>query len=82
VLHLGRLLALLANIRLGWKDLPGTNTLAYYGNPYFTAVISFMILAPGCIDLKIVAANNKTGQLTHFLKKINTPDFTCFCGSS
>ncbi len=22
--------ALLANIRLGWKSLPGTNTLAYY----------------------------------------------------
>ncbi len=20
------------NTRLGWKDLPGTNTLAYYGN--------------------------------------------------
>jgi hypothetical protein len=24
----GRLLALPANIRLGWKSLPGTNTLA------------------------------------------------------
>ncbi len=24
-----RLLALLANIRLGWKGLPGTNTLDY-----------------------------------------------------
>ncbi len=22
-----------ANIRLGWKGLPGTNTLAYYENP-------------------------------------------------
>ncbi len=27
------------NTRLGWKGLPGTNTLAYYG--------SFMIQAPG-----------------------------------
>jgi hypothetical protein len=26
----GRLLALPTNIRLGWKDLQGTNTLAYY----------------------------------------------------
>ncbi len=26
-------LALFANFRLGWKDLPGTNTLAYYKNP-------------------------------------------------
>ncbi len=25
-------LALCANIRLGWKGLPGTNTLAYYEN--------------------------------------------------
>jgi hypothetical protein len=28
-------LALLANIRLGWKGLPGTNTLAYYGQKEF-----------------------------------------------
>jgi predicted small integral membrane protein len=26
-------LALSANIRLGWKGLSGTNTLAYYENP-------------------------------------------------
>ncbi len=32
MLYLGRLLALLANIELGWKGLPGTNTLAYYEN--------------------------------------------------
>ncbi len=29
----GKLLALPANIRLGWKGLPGTNTQAYYENP-------------------------------------------------
>jgi hypothetical protein len=29
----GRLLALPTNIRLGWKGLPGTSTLAYYENP-------------------------------------------------
>ncbi len=27
---LGCPLTLLPNIRLGWKDVPGTNTLAYY----------------------------------------------------
>ena len=35
------------NIRLGWKGLSGTNTLAYYGNPKIAAVISLMIQAPG-----------------------------------
>jgi len=29
----GRPLALPTNIRLGWKGLPRTNTLAYYENP-------------------------------------------------
>jgi hypothetical protein len=31
-------LALSANIRHGWKNLPGTNTLAYYENPQITLV--------------------------------------------
>jgi hypothetical protein len=29
----GRLLASFTNIRLSWKSLPRTNTLAYYENP-------------------------------------------------
>jgi hypothetical protein len=29
---LGKALALLTNIRLGWIGFPGTNTLAYYKN--------------------------------------------------
>jgi len=29
-----RLLALPTNTRLGWGGLPGTNILAYYGNPF------------------------------------------------
>jgi hypothetical protein len=33
VLHSGRLLVLISNIRLGCWGLPGTNTLAYYENP-------------------------------------------------
>ncbi len=35
-----------ANIRLGWKGLPRTNTLAYYENPSIMAVKSFVGLAP------------------------------------
>ena len=42
----GRLLTLLSNIRLGWKGLPRTNTLAYYENPLITAVKSFIVQAP------------------------------------
>ncbi len=38
--------ALTANIRPGWKCLPGTNTLAYYEDLYLTAVKSFITLAP------------------------------------
>jgi hypothetical protein len=30
--------ALPTNIRLGWKGIPGTNTLAHYENPQITAV--------------------------------------------
>jgi hypothetical protein len=30
-------------IRLGWKGLPGTNTLAYYENPQITAVKKFIV---------------------------------------
>jgi hypothetical protein len=30
--------ALPAIIRLGWKGLPGTNTLAYYKNPKITKI--------------------------------------------
>jgi hypothetical protein len=47
MLHLGRLLALPANIRLGWNGLPGTNTLAYYEKSLLTAVKHFKTLATG-----------------------------------
>jgi hypothetical protein len=42
-------LALPPNIRLGWRGFPGTNTLAYYKNPYAAAVKSFIVQAPGGI---------------------------------
>ena len=40
---LGRVLALPANIRLGWRGLPGSNTLAYYENPLIPTVKSFIV---------------------------------------
>ena len=47
---LGSLLTLPANIRLSWKSLPGSNTLAYYENPLITAVKSFIGLVPKQFD--------------------------------
>ncbi len=44
---LGYAPALLTNIRLGWKSLPGTNTLAYYENSKITDGKSFITLTPG-----------------------------------
>jgi hypothetical protein len=38
----GRLLASPTNIRLGWKGLLETNTLAYYKNPQIIAIKSFI----------------------------------------
>ncbi len=42
----GRLLASPTNIRLGWKFLPRTNTLAYNGNPQIKVVESFIAQTP------------------------------------
>jgi hypothetical protein len=38
--YLGRLLALLANIRPGWNDLPDTNTIVYYEYSLDTKTVS------------------------------------------
>jgi hypothetical protein len=43
------------NARLGWKGLPGTNTLAYYRNCKITAVISFVIQAPGAYSKDMIS---------------------------
>jgi hypothetical protein len=48
-------LALPANIRLGWKGMPGTNNLAYYKNKYITAVKKIIISSIG-VTLHIVAS--------------------------
>jgi hypothetical protein len=52
VLHLGRLWPFPENIRPDKKGLQRTNTLAYYGNPSFTAVKSFIVQAPGFAIVK------------------------------
>ncbi len=49
-------LALPTNIRLGWRGLPGTNTLAYYENPEITVVKSLIVLTPGACVIKLFTA--------------------------
>ncbi len=44
---LGQATVLPANIKLGWKGLPTTNTLVQHENLYITAVISFITFATG-----------------------------------
>ncbi len=54
----------LANIRLSWKGLPGTNALAYYEKVQLMAVKSFITLETVCgtqFGLLFVLAN-----LLHF----------------
>ncbi len=43
----GRLLPLPANIRLGWKSMANSNTLAYYDRATITDVKSFIVQPPG-----------------------------------
>jgi hypothetical protein len=37
-------------VRLDWKSLPMTNTLAYHENAQFTALKSFITLGPGRLN--------------------------------
>ncbi len=39
---LGQAPALIANVRLGWKGLPGTNTLAYYNEYLWITAMIFL----------------------------------------
>jgi hypothetical protein len=50
---IGRLVALSTNIRLGWKGLSVTNTLAYYQHWQITAVKSFITSSPRANVLKL-----------------------------
>jgi hypothetical protein len=66
---LGRLLASPTTIRLGWKGLPGTNTLAYYGNPQITAAKNFIVQAPGLLST-IKFSSNRMADLIILCKKL------------
>jgi hypothetical protein len=44
---LSQVLASVTDIRIGWRGLPGTNTVAYYENTSITNVKSFIIFSPG-----------------------------------
>jgi hypothetical protein len=54
-------LVLPVNFRLGWKDLPGTNTLAYSKISLITAVNFFITLGPGA------GAGAGSGEKTHLM---------------
>ncbi len=41
------------NIRLGWKDLPVTNTVVYYEHSKIMDAKSFITLTPGPIVIKL-----------------------------
>jgi hypothetical protein len=46
VASLAQAAALPTNIRLSWKGLPGTNTVAYYENSLIIAIKSLLVQAP------------------------------------
>ncbi len=56
----GRLLTLPINIRLGWKGLPGTNTLAYFENPENYGSKKFYSTGPWCFKNR----NARMGQVS------------------
>jgi hypothetical protein len=49
----GRLVALLTNVRQGWKSLQETNTLAYYENPKIADLKSLLTLVVGVNVIKL-----------------------------
>jgi hypothetical protein len=51
----GRLLGLPTNLRLGWKSLAGSTTLAFYENSQIKAVKSYHIGPWACIIKRITA---------------------------
>ncbi len=62
---MGKFLTLLANIRLGWKGLLRTNTLAYYERLQITDVKSFITMGP-------------EGNRTNFIWKRQNLEFPAF----
>jgi hypothetical protein len=54
--------ALLTNLRLGWRGLPGTNTLAYYKNSLIADRKSFITLASDLNVIKLFLSAMKFGK--------------------
>ncbi len=64
VLHFkGRLLAISVNIVIGWKWLSQTNMVAYKNRELTMAVKSFMILAPGWLNVRRNRRKNSQVQV-------------------
>ncbi len=51
-----------ANIRIGWKRLATTNTLAYYGLELNTVVKGFIVQSPGANAIDILTSPSKLGH--------------------
>jgi hypothetical protein len=69
------------NIRLGWKDLPGTNSLAYYKNQYITAVNRFYKAGPPCYLFHTLVLRNAAPSGCAFLLSAHDVIKTFFSSS-
>jgi hypothetical protein len=59
---LGQAVALPANIRPGWKGLPGTKPLGYYEKVELTAIKCFITLAPVANVMIFISSSLTEGQ--------------------
>ncbi len=59
-----RLLALPANIKLGWKGLPLANVLAFYEKSSLTAIKSFITLSTGVFCYKLFSSLTLVGKIS------------------
>jgi hypothetical protein len=64
---LGRLLALVANIRPGWKDVPPKNALAYFAPRSLPNKKSFITLAT---DRRHISGSSLLGKLLALVENI------------
>ncbi len=66
LVSIGRLLTLPGNIRLGWKWLTVTNTLAYFDTVSITAVKSFIVQNPDFLSLQLSHTHSQFVSLALF----------------
>jgi hypothetical protein len=73
----GRLLALLENIRLGWKLMAVVFTLAYYDVPKIVTATSVIVLAQvSCFHLQFLQAGKpRTSSLAYLASSSNEKSF-------